>query len=217
MYAEDQLLALSGVQHFAYCPRQWALIHVEQAWVDNVHTIEGNHQHERCHDEGIREHRGNVITVRGLRVVSYELGLTGICDVVEFHQDYSGASLNGERGNWAPMPVEYKKGASKPGNEDRLQVCAQAMALEEMFCCHIERGFLFYGVKKRREEVVFTSELRNQLCEVSKRMHATFQRGSTPKAKRRPGCRACSLLSLCMPELSSMPLVSDYLNAMLCR
>lgn len=215
MYTGDQLLALSGVQHFAYCPRQWALIHVEQAWADNVYTVDGNRQHERCHDECIREHRGGLIVVRGLRVVSYELGLSGICDVVEFRQNDSGVELSEESGKWMPTPVEYKRGSSKPGNEDRLQVCAQAVALEEMMCCSIDRGILFYGSKKRREEVEFTSQLRSQLFEVANEMHSLFRRGVTPKAKRRSGCRACSLLGFCMPELESTPSASDYITEML--
>ena len=145
MYGEEEFLALSGIQHFAFCRRQWALIHLEQAWVDNVLTAEGDLMHCRAHDEGLREHRGNVIVVRGLAVHSRALGLSGKCDVVEFHRDGEGHPLAGEDGLWRGVPVEYKRGRSKTGDADRLQLAAQALCLEEMLGCDVPAGFLFYG------------------------------------------------------------------------
>lgn len=137
MYAEEDYLQLSGLQHFAFCRRQWALIHVENQWVENLLTVEGELLHTRAHDETQRELRGDVLTLRGLTVFSPSLGLSGKCDVVEFHADPAGISLQGEKGLWLPYPVEYKRGSPKVGNEDALQLCAQAMCLEETLCCSI--------------------------------------------------------------------------------
>lgn len=210
----DDLLALSGVQHYAFCPRQWALIHIEQQWEDNGLTVDGNIMHERCHDEEIREKRGDTLIVRGLRVTSYELGLSGICDIVEFHSDGQGAALFGEEGLWLPIPVEYKRGRKKSGDEDRVQLCAQAMALEEMFCCHLSRGFLFYGETKRREPVSLGGDLRGRTKDIARRMHVDFARGYTPPAKWRSACRSCSCVDICAPELEKKPSVNDYLAEM---
>lgn len=215
MYAEDDYLPLSGVQHFACCPRQWALIHVEQAWSENARTVEGSAMHERCHDELIKERRGTLLVVRGLRISSARLGLSGVCDVVEFRQSADGVALQGEEGLWAPVPVEYKRGTSKSGPEDRVQVCAQAMCLEEMLCCHIDRGYLYYGEKRRRDEVGLDDGLRKATQAYADKMHGLFARGSTPQAKRRQGCRACSLVNICMPELEHVRSVSAYVADMI--
>ena len=129
MYNEDELLALSGIQHFAFCRRQWALIHLEQQWEENLHTVMGGLLHRRAHDGEIKEKRGDVLIVRGLGVRSLTLGLSGICDVVEFRQDEGGVSLAGEEGRWRAVPVEYKKGRRKAEDTDRLQLCAQAYSL----------------------------------------------------------------------------------------
>lgn len=151
MYSEEEMLALSGIQHYSFCPRQWALIHVEQQWVDNVLTVEGGLVHKRAHDQGIREKRGDLITIRGLDVHSYSLGLRGQCDVVEFVSDDEGVSLAGEQGLWRVVPVEYKRGKSKRIDADRLQLCAQAFCLEEMFCCDVREAFLYYGSAHSRK------------------------------------------------------------------
>ncbi len=155
VYDEDEFLALSGIQHFAFCRRQWALIHLEQAWADNVLTAEGDLMHRRAHDEELRERRGDILVVRGLAVHSRALGLAGKCDVVEFHKDESGHPLAGEDGLWRPVPVEYKRGRSKASDADRLQLAAQALCLEEMLGCDVLEGFLFYGETRSRERVEF--------------------------------------------------------------
>ena len=150
IYAEEDYLQLSGLQHFAFCRRQWALIHVEQQWQENLRTVEGDLFHRRAHDEQLRERRGDTLILRGLSVASPTLGISGKCDVVEFHADPSGISLCGEEGLWVPFPVEYKRGAPKAHQADELQLCAQAMCLEEMLCCTIQAGALFYGETRRR-------------------------------------------------------------------
>lgn len=140
MYDPDDCLMISGLQHFRFCRRQWALIHIEQQWAENLRTTEGALLHERAHDEQLRERRGDTIITRSLRVYSLTLGLTGQCDVVEFHRDERGVPLHGYEGTWLPFPVEYKRGRAKQDGCDELQLCAQAMCLEEMLCCEIGRA-----------------------------------------------------------------------------
>ena len=139
-YPEDDWLALSGIQHYAFCKRQWALIHIEQLWSDNVRTTAGTLEHERADDYLASETRGDLLILRGLRVNSARLGITGICDVVEFHASPSGVILQGRDGTWNPHPVEYKHGLSKTADVDRLQLCAEAMCLEDMLACDIQEG-----------------------------------------------------------------------------
>lgn len=150
MYAEEDYLMLSGIQHFAFCRRQWAMIHIEQQWAENYRTTAGELMHRKAHDEGSFEKRGNLLTARGLRIASRELGLSGQCDVVEFHQEEDGIELFGYAGKWNPVPVEYKHGAPKENNADELQLTAQAICLEEMFQTQISGGYLYYGENRRR-------------------------------------------------------------------
>ena len=149
----EDLLMISGIQHFAFCPRQWALIHIEQQWNENVRTVDGNIFHQRAHHGEAHELRGDLLIVRGLHVRSEKLKITGICDVVEFRKSSNGVPIFGYDGNWMPYPVEYKKGEPKEHDADRLQLCAQAMCLEEMLSCRISEGALFYGEPKRRENL----------------------------------------------------------------
>ena len=214
-HAEDEYLALSGLQHYAFCPRQWALIHLEQQWAENERTVDGEHVHRRCHDESIREHRGDVLIVRGLRVASERLGLFGVCDVVEFTRADEGAMLFGERGTWVPVPVEYKRGEPKAGDADRIQACAQAMALEEMFCCVVPRAYLFYDAVRRRERIELDESLRASTIAMSERMHDSFVRGVTPPPVRGKACSACSLRDACLPELGQARTVELYMDSMI--
>lgn len=211
-YGDDELLMLSGLQHFAFCRRQWALIHVEQQWQENLRTVEGQLLHQRAHDITLREHCGNVLLLRGMAVVSRELGLSGQCDVVEFHQDPTGVPLQGEKGLWIPHPVEYKLGKPKSNQADEIQLCAQAICLEEMLCCSIPEGALFYGEPRRRTPVVFSSELRERVKIYADEMHQLFRRGYTPKVTRTKSCNACSLKDLCLPQLARRKSVSQYLH-----
>ena len=211
-YSDPDLLQLSGLQHFAFCRRQWALIHLEQQWQENLRTVEGQLLHQRAHDITLREHRGNVLLLRSMAVVSRELGLSGQCDVVEFHQDPTGVPLQGEKGLWIPYPVEYKRGKPKSNQADEIQLCAQAICLEEMLCCSIPEGALFYGEPRRRTSVVFSSELRERVKTYADEMHQLFRRGYTPKATRTKSCNACSLKDLCLPQLARRKSVSQYLH-----
>lgn len=209
-YTEDNYLQLSGIQHFSFCQRQWALIHIEQQWSDNLPTIEGELMHKRAHDSTIREVRGDVVIERGVSVFSPTLGVTGQCDVLEYHRDEEGISLAKMEGLWRLCPIEYKRGKSKETDADRLQLCCQAMCLEEMLCCDIPEGFLFYGETKRRESILFSDTLRNEVRENLEQMHRLMDRGYTPKVKAGQKCTNCSLMELCLPNLIKTPLISDY-------
>ena len=211
--AERGILMLSGLQHFAYCRRQWALIHVEQQWQENLHTAEGQVFHRRAHDEQQTEVRGDTIIVRGMRVQSERLGISGICDVVEFTRSPDGIALAGREGRYQVHPVEYKKGAPKEHQADELQLCAQAMCLEEMLLCRIDEGSLFYGEPRRRTRVTFSPELRAQAEQMLGEMHQLDERGHTPRVKRHKGCSACSLKEICLPGMDRVPAASAYLRA----
>ena len=213
IYREEEFLQLAGLQHFSFCRRQWALIHIENQWAENYRTVDGSLMHERAHDREFRESRVDRIVTRGVSVYSAELGISGQCDVLEYHRSWEGIPLAGLEGLWQPYPVEYKRGEPKETNADALQLCAQAMCLESMLCCDIEEGSLYYGQTRRRECVVFTEELRSQVRQLLKEMHDLYRRGHTPKAKPSKSCNACSLKELCLPKLSKKKAVSDYLKA----
>ena len=211
--AEEHWLLFSGLQHFAFCRRQWALIHIENQWAENFRTVDGHLMHERVHDQEFRESRGDRLTVRGLAIHSAQLGISGQCDAVEFHRDPDGISLRDREGLWQPYPVEYKRGKPKEDNADELQLCAQAMCLEEMLCCTVPEGALYYGEPRRRTVVQFTPELRQQVRDSLTEMHQLYQRRYTPKVKPSKACSACSLKDLCLPKLMSRKKVADYLSA----
>jgi len=209
MFTEDDLLPLSGLQHLAFCERQWALIHLEQVWAENVLTAEGRIMHEQTHDDQT-ETRGDIRIVRGLRIHSLRLGLVGMMDVVEFvkeSRELNGSSrkaaihLQGFDGWWGPIPVEYKRGRPKPDNCDEIQLCAQAFCLEEMLNVTIPSGALFYGRPRRRTEVVFDVALRQESEELASRLHELHRLGKTPPPVYSKKCHNCSLLDTCKPKV----------------
>lgn len=210
---EEDWLQLSGLQHFTFCRRQWALIHIENQWAENFRTADGHLMHERVHDQEFRESRGDRLTVRGLAIRSAQLGISGQCDAVEFYRDPDGIPLRDREGLWQPYPVEYKRGKPKEDNADELQLCAQAMCLEEMLCCTVPEGALYYGEPRRRTVVPFTLELRQQVQDSLTEMHQLYQRRYTPKVKPSKACNACSLKDLCLPKLMNRKKVADYLSA----
>lgn len=212
-YNEEDYLQLSGLQHFAFCRRQWTLIHIEQQWAENLRTVQGNILHGKAHDSNKSELRGDVLTVRGMHICSPTLGVSGTCDVVEFHASKDGVPLNGRDGTWIPYPVEYKRGEPKSIDADRLQLCGQAMCLEEMLCCNIESGALFYGETRRREVVIFTQELREKVRSYLQEMHMLYAKRYTPKVKPTKSCNACSLKEICLPKLCRSKSALGYLRA----
>lgn len=208
-YAQDDLLPLSGIQHFLFCRRQWALIHVEQQWKENALTAEGRIMHKRVDDPFFTETRNGVVTARSVLVASYRLGLSGVCDVVEFKASVDGVSLPNREGLFLPSPIEYKRGKEKHNHSDETQLCAQAMCLEEMLSTSISRGYLYYGETRHRVEIEFTAELRTLVQEMSAEMHNYFSRGYTPKVKTHKGCRSCSLADICLPVLQEKVIVAS--------
>lgn len=211
-YKEEDFLLLSGIQHYAFCKRQWALIHIEQQWAENLRTVEGQIFHEKTHDNMIKEKRGDLIVSRGMSIFSRLLGLTGVCDVVEFHRNSNGINIFGREGKYLPIPIEYKKGKPKEDDADVMQLCAQVMCLEEMLLCDIKEAFLFYGETKRRVKVVLNNELREKVKLVSKEMHELYAKRHTPKVKLSKACKACSLVDICIPKLCKNPSVIHYIK-----
>jgi len=190
-YALEDLIQLSSLQHFVYCERQCALIHIEQVWSENLFTAEGRIMHEKA-DSNVSESRGNVRIDFSVPLRSLNLGLIGKADVVEFHKKADGT--------WQPFPVEYKRGNPKMDDCDRVQLCAQAICLEEMLNMNIPAGALFYGQTRRREEVSFDERLRQETVEIAHKVHALVASGRTPKAEYLKKCDKCSLLEICMPK-----------------
>lgn len=212
-YKEDDFLQLSGLQHFKFCRRQWALIHVENQWAENLRTVEGQIGHARAHDEQAVESRGDRLITRAVRVFSPTLGVSGTCDVVEYFRRMEGISLPGREGLWQPFPIEYKHGQrSEHTAADALQLCAQAMCLEEMLCCSIPEGAVYYEQTRRREPVSFTDELRLEVRSALEEMHSYLQRGYTPRVKPTKGCNACSLKELCLPKMLRAKSAARYLT-----
>lgn len=212
MYQEEDYLMISGLEHFVFCRRQWALIHIEQQWAENSRTVDGAILHEKAHNPDLREKRGKLIITRGTKVFSAEMGISGECDVLEFRKSDEGISLHGYEGLWQPYPVEYKRGTPTTGQGNELQLCAQAMCLEEMLCCEIKEGALFYGEIRRRETIQFTEELRQQVKKCLKEMHDYYKKGYTPKVKTGKACNACSLKEICVPKLTKAKSVKTYLQ-----
>jgi CRISPR-associated exonuclease Cas4 len=200
-YTTEDLLPLSGIQHFQFCRRQWALIHIERQWQDNLLTAEGKLMHARTDDPKISEVRQDVIITRAMPVASYRLGLNGVCDVVEFTPSPEGVSLPGRQGQYIPTPIEYKRGREKSDPCDKVQLCAQAICLEEMLSVPIPVGYLFYGEIRHRVEVAFSQELRSLVFKISEEMHNYCERGYTPKVRISRACRSCSLEEICLPVL----------------
>lgn len=212
-YAPDELLALSGIQHFCFCRRQWALIAVERVWQDNALTVEGKQMHDRADDPFFIEFREGKVIARAMPVASYRLGLYGVCDVVEFATAPEGILLKGREGRFLPVPVEYKHGKEKPDECDKVQVCAQAMCLEEMLAVSIPSGYLYYGETRSRVDVPLAAELRSLVEKLAAEMHQYFERGYTPKVKPSKSCRNCSLAELCMPGLQEKTIsASKYIR-----
>lgn len=214
-YPEEEYLMISGIQHFKFCRRQWALIHIEQQWEENVHTVIGELMHKKVHDPYITEKRKGIIIARALPVSSRKMGVSGECDVVEFHSCEEGIKLHGHRGLYSIYPVEYKKGKPKITDEDKLQLVAQALCLEEMFSTKIQEGAIFYGETRRREIVEITLELKQEVVDMFEEMHQYYDRKYTPKVKNKKACQSCSVKEICMPKIGRTNSVKTYIESRL--
>lgn len=210
-YKESEFLMLSGIQHFAFCRRQWALIHIEQQWLENEHTVLGDLFHNKAHDPYLAEKRGDLLVSRSMPVHSRTMGVSGVCDIVEFHRCENGISLHGRRGLFEVFPIEYKKGKSKETDIDILQLTAQAMCLEEMLVAEIQQGALYYGETRRRQTVEFTASLRQTVRDSFSEMHDLYRKRYTPKVKWSKACSACSLKDVCLPRLGKAVSVRNYI------
>ena len=212
---EDEYLMLSGIQHFQFCKRQWALIHLEQQWAENVRTLEGQYIHRNADQPFTKEKRGEKIIVRAMAIKSHTLKFSGICDVVEFIAQENGVELQGVSGKYIPYPVEYKRGKPKKGAEDIVQLAAQAICLEEMLVCSVDKGFIYYDEIKHRIEVEITRSLKNEVRAIAEEMHQYYTRQHTPKVKTGKFCNSCSLQHICMPQILNKHSVRSYVEGRL--
>lgn len=214
-YSEDDMLMLSGIQHYMFCPRQWALIHIDQQWQENKLTVEGDLLHNNVDNPFYRQKNGETITLRSVSVASKKLGLYGITDAVELKstEDVSNAiSHPSYPGYWLPYPIEYKRGHSKPDERDEVQLAAQVICLEEMYGIHIFTAALYYGETRHREVIAISDKLRELTYRLADEMHCVYLKGDIPKAIMRPHCKSCSLFDICLPQLNKRLSASDYLK-----
>lgn len=215
VYAEDDLLPLSGLQHLSFCERRWALIHIEHQWAENVNTSEGQLLHERAHSGKIESRPGALIR-RSLPLRSLRLGLSGVADVVEFLPcvpGEPGIPMQHRKGLWRPYPIEYKRSRDKHGEwAYRIQLCAQAMCLEEMLSVSIAEGAVFDGKAKRRAAIFFDREIRDRVEAMAARMHEVYERRETPPPIYSKKCEGCSMKLVCEPRALERASASRYLR-----
>jgi len=213
---ESDLLPLSGLQHMSFCERRWALVQIEGIWADNRFTVEGRVIHERAHS-GEVETRPGVLIRRSLPVRSFRLGISGQLDIVEFHPVRSraeGVPIEGRKGFWRPLPIEYKRSRDKAGSDAyRVQLCAQALCLEEMLETIVPEGCVYDATKRRRQQVAFDERLRGRAASLASRMAELYRLRETPPPLLTPACRNCSLAEDCQPAalLRNAGTVRSYL------
>ena len=212
MYNEDQLLPISALQHIIHCRRRCALIYIEQCWDENQFTAEGQIIHTRVHQQD-NESRGDMKISRGIQIRSFRHGLYGVADVVEFHRvEENGIPLPNAEGLWAPLPIEYKRGKAKDHKPFAIQLCAQALCIEEMLGAQIPRGVLYYGMTRKKLEISFDDPIRNRTADAAQQLHQLIQSGHTPDPEYGPKCRSCSLNNQCLPRSIRNRKASDYLR-----
>jgi CRISPR-associated exonuclease Cas4 len=214
MFSEEELLPLSGLQHMQFCERRWALVQIEGVWEDNRFTAEGTVIHEKAHSSQI-ESRPGVLIRRTIPLHSFRLGLSGQADIIEFlpvNPGEPGVSFDNRRGLWRPYPIEYKRSKDKAGSVAyRVQLCAQALCLEEMLTVDVPEGAIYDGGTKRRQLVAFDSPLREEVEATARHMHELFKAGVTPAPVFKKACHSCSLKDRCFPEtLGTLRSVQSY-------
>lgn len=202
-YKDEGLIQLSAIQHYAFCKRQCALIHIEQVWIENYFTAEGRQMHEIAHSETV-QNRKNVKIEHGIPLRSISYGLSGKADVIEYHK--------GPNNKWIPFPIEYKRGKPKKDDCDKVQLCAQALCLEEMMNLSIANGALYYGKTKHRYDVDFDNILREKTVNIITETRSFIEKKITPKPEYSKKCDSCSLLEICMPKsFERQRKVNDYI------
>lgn len=202
IYAEDDFLMLSGIQHFQFCKRQWALIHIEQQWLENKATAHGQILHKKADDPFVKEKRNDIMISRAMQVSSKILGLYGVLDVVEFHRSDEGTVLKGKTGCWMPTIVEYKRGKPKKDLRDIVQLVAQVICLEELLECTIRQSCLYYHGVNKKVTIDITVPLREKVIAIAEQMHCLYQERKIPKAEYFKNCQLCSLVDICLPRIS---------------
>lgn len=215
MYAEDDMLMLSGIQHYMFCPRQWALIHIEQEWDENRLTTEGHLLHINVDNPEYRQKNGNTITLRSVTIASHKLGLYGVTDAVELlpiKEGENGIQHKSYPGIWKVYPIEYKRGKPKNIPVDKVQLVAQVMCFEEMYDITINEGAIFYGETRHREIVSINDELRSLVSQCAEDMHQIFKSNIIPKPNEGKHCRNCSLIDICIPKTHKCIKVDNYLQ-----
>lgn len=214
-YSEDEMLMLSGIQHFVFCSRQWALIHIEQQWADNVLTTEGDLLHKNVDNPAYRQKNGDTITLRSMAIASKKLGLYGFADAIELKPtDNALNAIQHPRyaGYWMPIPIEYKRGKAKTNRCDEVQAAAQAMCLEEMYNIQISQCMLYYGSANTRKVIELEQPLREYTQACANEMHRIYRTGQTPQAEWSPRCQNCSIKDICMPKIQLLKHVEVYLK-----
>lgn len=215
---EEDFIQISGLQHLAFCKRQWALIHIDQEWEENVFTAEGRNLHERV-DEGYQEFRKGLRQYSGLYVKSLKLGIYGKTDLIEAIKSAESKTndiqMLGLKGKWSLYPVEFKRGKPKSHDADLIQLCAQALCLEEMTETQIESGAVFYWQIRKRVEVEFDPALRQKTIAMIKLAHDLIKKGQIPSPEYGQHCRSCSLLEICMPRKLQAEKISAYKRELL--
>lgn len=212
MYTDEECLQISGVQHFVYCPRQWQLIHIEMEWRESDLTALGQILHHRVDKPELPQKRGDTLTLRSVPLVSHRLGIQGKSDAVLLTPTTDDHYFSHPRypGRWAPTPVEYKRGRPKQHNADKLQLCAEALCLEEMYDLTIPRGYIYYGETAHRLEVAIDRPLRDELEACLVAMHRLMREGATMPPRNDARCRRCSLRDICLPEIAASERVVNY-------
>lgn len=196
-YNQEDYLLISGIQHFMFCKHQWGLIHLEDIWQENVLTYEGHLIHQRVDNPLIKERRKNTFYSRSVPVVSHQLKIQGVIDIIEFNKDKKGIFIPDKKDYYIPIIIEYKRGKPKEGEEDKVQLCALAMAFEEMSQCHLDYGYIYYFQTNRREKVILNNTLRDLVRELIKEMYYYFKNKITPKPHKIKSCKNCSLTNIC--------------------
>lgn len=213
MWAEEDYVSLSWLQHYGYCPRRAALVILEQSWADNAYTAEGVEIHERV-DQLRRESRVQTVYAFALPLLSEQWGLTGRADLVEYAQTpEAGLALPGKSGFWVPTPIEYKRGKQKDSPEYALQVCGQALCLEEMLGVPVHEGAIYYAASHKRVSVALNGPLRDRTFRCIEELRQILKSQRTPAARPSPRCKGCSLADLCMPNLAHVRSVEGYVKS----
>ena len=208
----EESIQISGIQHYMYCRRSWALLYIENMWKDNYLTLDGDAVHEKVHDTNVKESRKDVFYERGVYISSEKYNLSGQCDLIEYHKNKNGILLKGKDDLWVIVPTEYKHGNGDSIDYDKYQLIAQMICLEEMFLTKIEYGYLYYKKSNKRIKIENTEEIKKELKKIISEMQDLMKRKYTPKIRKNKKCKNCSLLEICNPQVSNLKNIKSYMK-----